>query len=145
VIRNAGGRATDDAIRSLVISTKLLGTREWFVIHHTNCGMETFTDQVMGDLLAKSLDTAELGEAGWRDVGKGPGSPQPSSPISNASRADGTRNPAISRHRPGQATRPRQHAVCCYRAQRGVPMIHADRGRHRRHTASGPHADARRR
>ena len=58
VIRNAGGRATDDAIRSLVISTKLLGTREWFVIHHTNCGMETFTDQVMGDLLAKSLDTA---------------------------------------------------------------------------------------
>src|SRR5262249_49100085 len=63
VIRNAGGRATDDAIRSLVISTKLLGTREWFVIHHTNCGMETFTDQVMGDLLAKSLDTAQLGEA----------------------------------------------------------------------------------
>ena len=54
VIRNAGGRATDDAIRSFVISTKLLGTREWFVIHHTNCGMETFTDQVMGDLLAKS-------------------------------------------------------------------------------------------
>jgi carbonic anhydrase len=74
VIRNAGGRATDDAIRSLVISTKLLGTREWFVIHHTNCGMETFTDEVMGDLLAKSLDTAQLGDAGWRDVGKGPGS-----------------------------------------------------------------------
>ena len=40
VIRNAGGRATDDAIRSLVISHKLLGTREWFVIHHSNCGME---------------------------------------------------------------------------------------------------------
>ena len=40
VIRNAGGRATDDAIRSLVISHKLLGTREWLVIHHTNCGME---------------------------------------------------------------------------------------------------------
>jgi hypothetical protein len=54
--------------------TKLLGTREWFVIHHTNCSMETFTDQVMGDLLAKSLDTAQLGEAGWRDVGEGPGS-----------------------------------------------------------------------
>lgn len=35
VIRNAGGRASDDAIRSLVISYKLLGTREWFVIHHT--------------------------------------------------------------------------------------------------------------
>ena len=44
VIRNAGGRASDDAIRSLVISYKLLGTREWFVIHHTDCGMETFTD-----------------------------------------------------------------------------------------------------
>lgn len=40
VIRNAGGRASDDAIRSLVISYKLLGTREWFVIHHSNCGME---------------------------------------------------------------------------------------------------------
>ncbi len=39
VIRNAGGRASDDAIRSLVISHKLLGTQEWFVIHHTDCGM----------------------------------------------------------------------------------------------------------
>jgi carbonic anhydrase len=74
VIRNAGGRATDDAIRSLVISSKLLGTREWFVIHHTDCGMETFTDQIMGDLLSQSLETAHVGEGGWRDVGKGPGS-----------------------------------------------------------------------
>lgn len=41
VIRNAGGRASDDAIRSLIISHKLLGTNEWFVIHHTDCGMET--------------------------------------------------------------------------------------------------------
>jgi hypothetical protein len=48
VIRNAGGRASDDAIRSLVISHKLLGTREWFVIHHTNCGMELFTDNIIG-------------------------------------------------------------------------------------------------
>jgi carbonic anhydrase len=39
VIRNAGGRASEDAIRSLAISHKLLGTREWFVVHHTNCGM----------------------------------------------------------------------------------------------------------
>ena len=38
VVRNAGGRASEDAIRSLVISHKLLGTREWFVIHHTDCG-----------------------------------------------------------------------------------------------------------
>jgi carbonic anhydrase len=74
VIRNAGGRASDDAIRSLVISYKLLGTREWFVIHHTNCGMEFFTDEVMRDLLANSLETAALGENGFRDVGKGPGS-----------------------------------------------------------------------
>ena len=44
VIRNAGGRASDDAIRSLVISHKLLGTNEWFVIHHTDCGMLTFSD-----------------------------------------------------------------------------------------------------
>jgi carbonic anhydrase len=42
VIRNAGGRASDDAIRSLIISYKLLGTREWFVVHHTDCGMRLF-------------------------------------------------------------------------------------------------------
>jgi carbonic anhydrase len=60
VIRNAGGRASDDAIRSLVISHKLLGTREWFVIHHTNCGMELFTDDVIGDLLDDNLETAQL-------------------------------------------------------------------------------------
>src|ERR1700710_36040 len=74
VIRNAGGRASDDAIRSLVISYKLLGTREWFVIHHSNCGMEFFTDDVMRGLLGKSLETAALGEGGFHDVGKGPGS-----------------------------------------------------------------------
>jgi carbonic anhydrase len=74
VIRNAGGRASDDAIRSLVISHKLLGTNEWFVIHHTDCGMETFTDEVMRALLKQSLDTAQLGAGGWRDVGRGPGS-----------------------------------------------------------------------
>src|SRR6187455_2902632 len=58
VIRNAGGRASDDAIRSLVISYKLLGTREWFVIHHTDCGMETFTNEIMAGLLGQSLQTA---------------------------------------------------------------------------------------
>ncbi len=73
VIRNAGGRVSDDAIRSLVISYKLLGTREWFVVHHTNCGMETFTDEVMRALLATSLETAALDEKGWRDQGRGPG------------------------------------------------------------------------
>lgn len=74
VIRNAGGRASDDAIRSLVISYKLLGTREWFVIHHTNCGMETFTDDIMRNLLASSLKTAALDASGWHDSGEGPGS-----------------------------------------------------------------------
>src|SRR4030081_895232 len=44
VIRNAGGVATDDAIRSLVISQRLLGTSEIVLIHHTDCGMLTFTD-----------------------------------------------------------------------------------------------------
>ena len=74
VIRNAGGRASDDAIRSLVISYKLLGTREFFVIHHTECGMQFFTNDVMSGLLASSLETAELTAQGFRDVGKGPGS-----------------------------------------------------------------------
>jgi carbonic anhydrase len=74
VIRNAGGRASDDAIRSLVISYKLLGTKEWFIIHHTNCGMEFFTDEVIRGLLANSLETAALGAEGFYDVGAGPGS-----------------------------------------------------------------------
>ena len=76
VIRNAGGRASDDAIRSLVISYKLLGTAEWFVIHHTDCGMEFFTDEVIRGLLANSLETAALGPEGFHDVGTGPGSPE---------------------------------------------------------------------
>jgi carbonic anhydrase len=74
VIRNAGGRASDDAIRSLVISYKLLGTKEWFVIHHTNCGMEFFTDEVIRSLLENSLETAALGSDGFTDIGTGPGS-----------------------------------------------------------------------
>ncbi len=74
VIRNAGGRASDDAIRSLIISYKLLGTREWFVIHHTDCGMQLFTDSIIRELLANSLETAVIDENGWRDVGQEPGS-----------------------------------------------------------------------
>jgi carbonic anhydrase len=74
VIRNAGGRASDDAIRSLVISYKLLGTAEFFVIHHTDCGMEFFTNDVIRGLLNNSLETAALGANGFYDVGKGPGS-----------------------------------------------------------------------
>ena len=76
VIRNAGGRASDDAIRSLVVSHKLLGTREWFVIHHSDCGMEVVTNELMGDLFAQSLDPAAVGPDGVYDVGQGPGSPE---------------------------------------------------------------------
>ena len=74
VIRNAGGRATDDAIRSLVISYKLLGTREWFVVHHGDCGMALFTDDIISGLLSQSLHTAVIDDQGWHDVGEGPGS-----------------------------------------------------------------------
>jgi carbonic anhydrase len=74
VTRNAGGRASDDAIRSLVISHKLLGTQEFFVIHHTDCGMELFTNDIMGDLLGQSLDTASIDANGWHDTGSYPGS-----------------------------------------------------------------------
>jgi carbonic anhydrase len=73
VIRNAGGRASDDAIRSLVISYKLLGTKEWFVIHHTDCGMQTFNNEIMGDLLSKSLKTASVDASGWHDSNAGGG------------------------------------------------------------------------
>jgi carbonic anhydrase len=55
VIRNAGGLATDDAIRSLIISYKLLGTREFLVIHHTDCGMLTFTNEQLQEQLSHDL------------------------------------------------------------------------------------------
>jgi carbonic anhydrase len=55
MIRNAGGRADESAIRSLIISQKLLGTREVLVIHHTDCGMLTFTnDDLRGKLQAET-------------------------------------------------------------------------------------------
>ena len=49
VIRNAGGVASEDALRSLVISQRLLGTEEIILIHHTDCGMETFSDDTVKD------------------------------------------------------------------------------------------------
>jgi carbonic anhydrase len=55
VVRNAGGR-TADAIRSLVISQQLLGTREVVVLHHTDCGMLTFTDEELKQKLRKDLE-----------------------------------------------------------------------------------------
>ena len=74
VIRNAGGRASEDAIRSLVISHKCMGTAEWFVVQHTGCAMCTFSNQDMGDLLLESLDPAEYVEGTWRNLRKGQGS-----------------------------------------------------------------------
>ena len=51
VIRNAGGVVTDDVIRSLTISQRLLGTREIMLIHHTDCGMQNFTDAELKDAI----------------------------------------------------------------------------------------------
>jgi len=60
VVRNAGGRATDDALRSIIVSTQLLGTRECMVIHHTDCGMQTFTnDDVHRKLAAETGASAD--------------------------------------------------------------------------------------
>src|ERR1700716_3339830 len=61
VIRNAGGVVTDDAIRSLAISQRLLGTREIILIHHTDCGMLTFTD----DAFKRSIQEEPGGKPPW--------------------------------------------------------------------------------
>ncbi len=55
VIRNAGGIATEDAIRSLVISQRLLGTREIVLIHHTDCGMLTFRDDELREAIREDV------------------------------------------------------------------------------------------
>jgi carbonic anhydrase len=60
VIRNAGGRASDDAIRSLIISSNLLGTKEYAVIHHTDCGMLTFTNDDLHQKLADKGDATGI-------------------------------------------------------------------------------------
>lgn len=57
-----------------MISYKLLGMKEFFVIHHTGCGMQFFTNDVIRGLLASSLETAALTPEGFKDVGEGPGS-----------------------------------------------------------------------
>jgi carbonic anhydrase len=62
VIRNAGGRASEDALRSLIISQRLLGTNEVMVIHHTDCGMLTFTNDQLRDKLKSETgsDASEI-------------------------------------------------------------------------------------
>lgn len=59
VIRNAGGRASEDAIRSLLVSHKVLGTEEWFVIHHTDCGMYNATDEEINALFGVAAGDME--------------------------------------------------------------------------------------
>ncbi|MFM8311631.1 MAG: beta-class carbonic anhydrase [Ilumatobacteraceae bacterium] len=60
VIRNAGGVVTDDVIRSLVVSQRLLGTQEIILVHHTNCGLQTVTDEAF-----KAELEAEVGIKPW--------------------------------------------------------------------------------
>lgn len=61
VIRNAGGRASDDAIRSLVISCNLLGAREILVIHHEDCGMTAHTNEQIREVLRRDLNADASG------------------------------------------------------------------------------------
>ncbi len=68
IIRNAGGRASDDAIRSLVISSKFLGTREWVVIQHTHCGMQSLTNETIQKLFSTSLGPAVKEGDTWKNV-----------------------------------------------------------------------------
>ena len=60
VIRNAGGRASDDAVRSLIISSQLLGTKEFAVIHHTDCGMLTFSNEDMVSKLGEEAGAIDF-------------------------------------------------------------------------------------
>lgn len=70
IIRNAGGIVTDDALRSLIISYKLLGTREFLVINHTDCGMLTFKDEELRQKLAEDTgaDTSGLEFHAFEDL-----------------------------------------------------------------------------
>jgi carbonic anhydrase len=70
VIRNAGGRASDDAIRSLIISSHLLGTNEYVVIHHTDCGMLTFSNEDLQHKLAEETgaDASDIDFLPFRDL-----------------------------------------------------------------------------
>src|SRR3954452_7129303 len=57
IIRNAGGIATDDAIRSLIISHELLGTKEFIVINHTDCGMLKYKDEELKKKISEKYNT----------------------------------------------------------------------------------------
>lgn len=66
IIRNAGGRASDDAIRSLIVSTTLLGSNEIFIVHHTDCGMESRTNEQVAAAVREGRGPAGV-EANYMD------------------------------------------------------------------------------
>ena len=72
IIRNAGGLVTEDALRSLIISSHLLGTRTYYVIQHTDCGMLTFTDEKLREKLKTETghDASHLHFHSFSDVEK---------------------------------------------------------------------------
>jgi len=65
IIRNAGGIVTEDALRSLIISHELLGTQEFIIINHTDCGMLTFKDEDLRSKLQKQTGTAAASPAAF--------------------------------------------------------------------------------
>jgi carbonic anhydrase len=69
IIRNAGARASDDAVRSLIISNRLVGTNEWLVIHHTGCGIEGLTNEKMADIANASFESGEGDYINWLTIG----------------------------------------------------------------------------
>jgi carbonic anhydrase len=69
LLRNAGGLATDDAVRSLLLSQRLLGTRAVMVIHHTRCGLESFEEESLADEVEASVGVRPPFRLGaYRDV-----------------------------------------------------------------------------
>ena len=69
VIRNAGGIVTEDALRSLLISHYLLGTEEWMIINHTDCGMLTFKDEELVERLRAERGTTAVSPAHFHAFG----------------------------------------------------------------------------
>ena len=69
IIRNAGGIVTEDALRSLLISHYLLGTQEFIIINHTDCGMLTFTDAELKEKLQQATHTTALAPAVFHSFG----------------------------------------------------------------------------
>jgi carbonic anhydrase len=65
VLRNAGARVTEDVVRSIVVSTKLMGTDHVLILGHTHCGLASISNHELGELVASSYDTARQVEGRW--------------------------------------------------------------------------------